>query len=102
MVTKDIRQDGARMVIDGMPQPALVLFLVAKAPHLGDLSFPSGPNVDDDLVWGYSAQQRAINRFQRGFFFLSSHSTVSVLMRNTRAVSQIPVPLRLISMRRLL
>src|SRR5712691_1441648 len=37
---KDIGQNLACVVIDGMPQPALVAFLADKAPHLVDLSFP--------------------------------------------------------------
>ena|SRR2546422_6356220 len=43
--TKDIGQNLACVVIDGMPQPALVAFLADKAPHLVDLSFPGLLNV---------------------------------------------------------
>ncbi len=65
---KDIRQDGSCMMIDRMPQPALVAFLPNKAPHLVNLSFPSLLNVHEDLVWVHGAQQCGINRFQRRFF----------------------------------
>ena len=34
--TKDIRQDGAGPVIDGMPEPPLLLLLSHKAPHFID------------------------------------------------------------------
>src|SRR6266571_1574678 len=66
---KDIGQNLACVVIDGMPQPALVAFLADKAPHLVDLSFPGLLNVHNDLSWIYGTQQRGIDRCQRGFFF---------------------------------
>src|SRR6266851_5062241 len=68
-VAKDRGQDLACVVIDGVPQPALVAFLADKAPHLVDLRFPSLLNVHKDLGWVYGAQQRAIDRCQCGFFF---------------------------------
>src|SRR5438132_13708207 len=67
--TKDIRQDLACVVINGMPQPALVAFLADKAPHFVDLSFPSLLNVHQDLGWINGTQQRAIDRCQCCFFF---------------------------------
>jgi hypothetical protein len=64
---KDIGQNLTCVVIDGMPQPALVPFLADKAPHLVDLSFPCLLNVHDDFVWVYRAQQCGVDRFQRCF-----------------------------------
>ena len=48
---KDIGQDLACVVIDGVPQPALVAFLADKAPHFVNFSFPSLLNVHNDLGW---------------------------------------------------
>src|SRR6266446_9724765 len=38
---KNIRQDCACMMINGMPQPALGTFFADKTPHLIHLGFPS-------------------------------------------------------------
>src|SRR5258706_10760109 len=48
---KDIGQNSSCVMIDRVPQPALVPFLADKAPHLVDLSFPSLLNVHEDLIW---------------------------------------------------
>ena len=44
---KDIRQDRAGPVIDGMPEPPLVLLLPYKAPHLVDFGVINP--MDDDV-----------------------------------------------------
>jgi len=60
--TKDRGQNLACVVIDGMPQPALVAFLADTTPHLVDLSFPSLLHGHDDLCWLYGTQQRGMDR----------------------------------------
>src|SRR5215470_14937860 len=42
---QDIRQDGSRTVIDGMPEPSWLLFLTDKAPHFVHLGFASAFHV---------------------------------------------------------
>ena len=96
--TKDRGQHLACVGLDGMPQPALVALLADTTPQLVALSFPSLLHVHDELCWIYGTQQRGMDRCEGGCFFLSARSTVSVLMRNTRAVSRIPLALRLMAM----
>jgi len=48
---KDIGQDGTRVVIDGVPQPAWVAFLADKTPHFIHLRFPSALNVHGNFGW---------------------------------------------------
>src|SRR5712692_3231737 len=67
---KDVRQDGTRVVIDGMPQPALVAFFANKAPHLVYLCLASTLNVYGNLLWLQGAEQGGIDRLKRCFFFL--------------------------------
>src|SRR5262245_11492760 len=64
--TKDRGQNLACVVIDGMPQPALVAFLADTTPHLVALSFPSVLHVHDDLCWIYGTQQRGMDRCEGG------------------------------------
>src|SRR5215831_16541457 len=55
---KDIRQDGPRMVIDRMPQPARVAFVADKRPHLVYLGvLPSPLDGYRHLVWVVGAQE---------------------------------------------
>src|SRR6266850_1581915 len=44
-VAKDIRQDSSSAVIDGMPEPSLLLFLADKTPHVVHLGFASALHV---------------------------------------------------------
>ena len=62
---KDRGQNGSCVMIDRMPQPALVALLADKAPHLVDLSFPSLLNVHDDLIGVHGAQQRRASGAKR-------------------------------------
>ncbi|SRR2546428_9310378 len=57
---KDLGQTLACVVIDGMPQPALVALLADKTPHLVDLSFPSVLNlaIPRSLLRGYRLKGR--------------------------------------------
>src|SRR5882724_9765354 len=95
---KDIGKDGPREVINRVPKPPLVLFLADKRPHLIHLGFASTLDTHGDLVALPSAQQGRVHRLQNRFFFLSSLSTVSGLIRSTRAVSRTPLEFRLLSM----
>src|SRR6266446_4490513 len=65
---KNIRQDCACMMINGMPQPALVTFFADKTPHLIHLGFPSSLNGDSHVLRVYGAKQSRINRLQSRFF----------------------------------
>ena len=68
---KDIRQDGARVMIDRMPQPAWVAFVADKRPHLIHLGFlPSTLDGHRNVVWVQGAQERGVHRLQRRFFLL--------------------------------
>src|SRR5713101_1513411 len=64
---KDIRQDGSCMMIDRMPQPALVPFLPNKAPHLVSLCLASALDVHRNLVWLQGTQQRRVDRLEGRF-----------------------------------
>ena len=68
---KHIGQDGARVVIDGMPEPAWMPFVADKRPHLIDFRFAGLLNVHDNLVRGQRAQQRRVHRHKQRFFFVS-------------------------------
>ena len=46
---KDIRQDRARVMINGMSQPALVPFFADKTPHFIHLGCASALDVHTDL-----------------------------------------------------
>src|SRR5712691_2924797 len=59
---KNIRQDCAGMMINGMPQPALVAFFADKTPHLIHLGFPSSLNGDSHVLRVYGAKQSRIDR----------------------------------------
>jgi hypothetical protein len=48
---KDIGQDRAGPVIDGMPEPPLLLLLPHKAPHLIDFSVVNPTNDDVHITW---------------------------------------------------
>ena len=58
---KTIRQDGACLMINGMPQPALVTFCADKTPHLIPLGFPSSLNGDRHLLGVYGAKQSRVH-----------------------------------------
>src|SRR6266571_5839065 len=68
--TKDVCEDLACVVIDGMPQPAWVAFVPDKRPHLIDLRFPSVLYVPGHLSWVQRVQQSGVHRLQHGFFLL--------------------------------
>jgi hypothetical protein len=85
------------MVVDRMPQPAWIAFVADKRPHFIDFRFARLLNVHGNLCRVQRAQQRHVHRRSSVAFFLSSLSTVSVLIRSTRAVSRLPLVLRLMA-----
>src|SRR5215510_771494 len=86
--TKDIGQDLARVVIDGMPEPAGVAFVPDKRPHFIHLRlcFPSALHVPGHLSRVQRAQQRGVHRLQRGFFLpeFTEYSSGTDVQRSRR------------------
>jgi hypothetical protein len=86
-------------VIDGVPQPTLMRFVVHIAPHFVELRAqlvllltgirPAYLHLD--LFRMQICQHRLIDLLERRFFFLSSLITVVGLTCNTRAVSRMPL-----------
>src|SRR5215510_5899804 len=58
---KDIRQDGSSAVIDGMPEPSLLLFLADKTPHFVHLGFTNALNMHSNVVWVDSTQEGRVD-----------------------------------------
>src|SRR2546425_6775424 len=86
--TKDIGQDRACAVIDGMPEPAGVAFVPDKRPHLIHLClrFASALYVPGYLVWVQRAQQSGVHRLKRRFFLLefTQHGVGTDMQRASR------------------
>jgi hypothetical protein len=95
--TKDLRQHLARVVIDRLPQPALRGLLPHIGPHLIDFRFLSPLDHHIHLVRMHRVQERLVYRGKDRLFFFNVLMTVVGLTFNTRAVSRIPLPLRLMS-----
>jgi hypothetical protein len=93
----DIRQHLACLVIDRMPQPARCGLLLHVGPHLIDFRFLNSLDHYVHLVRMQSVEERLVHRGEFRLFFFNVLMTVVVLIFNTRAVSRIPLPLRLIS-----
>src|SRR6266581_7570474 len=74
---KNICQDGTRVVIDRMPQPAWMPFVADKRPHLIDFRFARLLNVHDNLFRVQRAHSAVFTDASSASFFLSSLSTVS-------------------------
>src|SRR6266702_614066 len=86
--TKDVGQDLAGMVIDGMPEPARVAFVPDKRPHLIHLRlrFTRALHVPGHLSRVQRAQQRGVHRLQRGFFLpeFTEYSSGTDVQRSRR------------------
>jgi len=80
-----------------MPQPAWVAFVPDKRPHLIDLGFIDPLDHHIHIVRMQGVEEWSIHRGECRFFFFNVLMTVVVLIFNTRAVSRIPLPLRLMS-----
>jgi hypothetical protein len=94
---KDIGQHPTAPVIDGMPEPSLLFFLTDKRPHFIDFCFIRALDNDLHIAGGQSVHQGFVDTDQRRCFFFNSLMTVVGLIFNTRAVSRMPLPLRLMS-----
>src|SRR5215470_3404558 len=58
---KDIRQDGSGAMINGVPEPSLLLFLADKTPHFVHLGFASALNVHSNVVWIGRTQESRVD-----------------------------------------
>jgi hypothetical protein len=94
---KNIRQDFTRVVIDRMPQPALFLLLPHIGPHLIDVRLINALDHHGYIIRMQYVEERLVRRDERSLFFFKGLMTVVGLIFNTRAVSRIPLPWRLIS-----
>jgi hypothetical protein len=94
----DIRQDFARLVIKRMPQPALLVLLPHLGPHLIDFRFINSLDHHVYIIRMQGFEELLVHQAERRPFFFNVLMTVVGLIFNTRAVSRIPLPLRLISM----
>src|SRR5215468_2521108 len=97
---KDVGQDLAGVVIDGMPEPTRVAFVPDKRPHLiiSALASPAPPKSQATSA-GCSVRNNVVfTASSIPSFFLSSRSTVLGQICNDRAVSRTPLALRLMSM----
>lgn len=94
---KDVRQDLPTAVIDGVPQPSLVLLLAHKTPHLVDFRFVDPADHDIHGLRIESLEEGFVHRCEYSPFFFNSLSTVRVLICNTRAVSRTPLAFRVMS-----
>src|SRR5918999_655899 len=95
--TKDVREDLAIAVVNGMPQPPLLLLTLNITPHFVHFSFLSESNDNFNLIWVQQRKQVMVHIAECRFFFLSSLITVAELIFNTRTVSRMPLPLRAMS-----
>src|SRR5215510_318592 len=94
---KHVRQHRACAMIDGVPQPPLLLLLPHKAPHFIDFGVLYATDHDFDSVGLQGVQEGLVHGCERRPFFFNSFRTVLVLICNTRAVSRTPLAFRLIS-----
>src|SRR4029450_3409428 len=87
---KDVGQDLASVVIDGMPEPARVAFVADKRPHLIHLRlrFPRALQVPGHRGGVQCAQQRSVHRFQHSFFLLEfTQYGVGTNMQRSRCIA---------------
>jgi hypothetical protein len=80
-----------------MPQPAGVALVPDKGPHLIDFGFIDPLDHHVHIVRLQCIEEWLIYRGERRLFFFKVLMTVVELIFNTRAVSRIPLPLRLMS-----
>src|SRR5712691_7627059 len=95
----------ARVVINGVPEPARIGFAVHVAPHLVELGAEPTthlqrirtPYLHLDLLGMQVLQYGLIHLLEVRFFFFNSLMTVVGLTCNTRAVSRMPLAFMAIS-----
>jgi len=71
---KDIGQDLAGPVIDGMPEPPLVLLLPDKAPHFIHFRLVDAPDHDVHVAGVQLVHEGLVDGFERSPFFLIRES----------------------------
>ena len=98
MRSQNIGEYLSTLMVDRMPQPALIFFLTHEAPHFIQLRLLHSDELHYYFLRTQGLQQCVVNRLQRGFFFFNSVITVVGLIFKTRAVSRTPLPLSAISM----
>src|SRR6476659_4243785 len=91
--TYNIREHSPCVMIERMPEPPRGRFGPDETPHLIQLDGALWPAAADAFARGC---QHAVGVLQRGGFFVTAITVVG-LIRNTRAVSRTPLPLRAIS-----
>src|SRR5215813_11548235 len=87
---KDVGQDLAGVVIDGVPEPARVALVSDKRPHLIHLRlrFPRALQVPGHLGWVQRAQHSGVHRLQdRGFLFEFTQHGVGTDMQGSRRIA---------------
>src|ERR671918_362209 len=98
MRSQNIGEYLSTLMVDRMPQPALIFFLTHEAPHFIQLRLLYLDDLYGHLLYRQDLQQCVIDRLKGGFFFFNSLITVVGLIFKTRAVSRMPLPLSAISM----
>jgi hypothetical protein len=86
-----IGQYAPGLMIDCMPQPACSRFGPDETPHFIKLGGALWPDADRVSAWT-RREQRGVDVLKRGNFFLTPRLQVVGLIRNTRAVSRMPLP----------
>lgn len=95
--TQDVRQDLPRAVINRMPQPSLRFLLPHAGPHLIAFRFVRTADNHVHVARVQRIEQGVVDGGECRPFCFNSFMTVVGLIRNTRAVSRMPLPLRLLS-----
>jgi hypothetical protein len=67
---KDIGQDFSRVVIDRMPEPALLRFLPNDTPHLINFCFFHFVDLYEDLAWIHVLEGPIVDMLPLRLFFL--------------------------------
>jgi hypothetical protein len=80
-----------------VPEPARLAFLAHVGPHLIDFRVLNSLDHHVHLVRMQDVEQRLVHRSEYRLFFFNVLMTVVGLIFKTRAVSRIPLPLRLMS-----
>ena len=94
---KDVRQDVTTAVINRVSEPPRLTFLAHVGPHLVDFRFLSLLDHHVHVVRMQPVEEQLVHCGECRLFFFKVLITVVVLIFSTRAVSRIPLPLRLIS-----
>jgi len=94
---QDIREDVTTAVIDRVPEPPRFALLAHVGPPLIDFRVLNALDHHVPFARVQRIEERSVPRGERRLFFFNAFMTVVGLICNTRAVSRIPLPLRLMS-----